>query len=232
MIMTQALMTKAKREAFFQKLSEVYPEPRCELNWTSPFTLLVAIILSAQSTDKGVNKVTSTLFPVADTPEAIADLGLERLKGYLKSINYFNNKANSIYRLSVLLRDQFGSVVPTDFETLITLPGVGRKTANVFLNVAYNAPTMGVDTHVFRLCHRLKLCTGKNPAEVEKALTKIVPEKYRKDVCLSLVLHGRYICRAGRPKCGICPLFDVCPADEKQLFITAENQKKARKSAT
>lgn len=223
--MAQRLMDKTKRNAFFEKLNATYPDPKCELNWSSPFTLLVAIILSAQSTDNGVNKVTDRLFPVADTPSAIADLGLDQLKHYLKSINYFNNKARSIYRLSVLLRDQYNSIVPDDFETLLTLPGVGRKTANVFLNVAHGAPTMGVDTHVFRLCHRLKICTGKTPTDIEKKLIKIVPKPYQKNTCLALVLHGRYICRAVRPKCEICPLFEVCFASEKKELSTKKKKK-------
>ena len=223
--MAQRLMDKTKRNAFFEKLNATYPDPKCELNWSSPFTLLVAIILSAQSTDNGVNKVTDRLFPVADTPSAIADLGLDQLKHYLKSINYFNNKARSIYRLSVLLRDQYNSTVPDDFETLLTLPGVGRKTANVFLNVAHGAPTMGVDTHVFRLCHRLKICTGKTPTDIEKKLIKIVPKAYQKNTCLALVLHGRYICRAVRPKCEICPLFEVCFASEKKELSTKKKKK-------
>lgn len=223
--MAQRLMDKTKRNAFFEKLNATYPDPKCELNWSSPFTLLVAIILSAQSTDNGVNKVTDRLFPVADTPSAIADLGLDQLKHYLKSINYFNNKARSIYRLSVLLRDQYNSIVPDDFETLLTLPGVGRKTANVFLNVAHGAPTMGVDTHVFRLCHRLKICTGKTPTDIEKKLIKIVPKAYQKNTCLALVLHGRYICRAVRPKCEICPLFEVCFASEKKELSTKKKKK-------
>lgn len=223
--MTQRLMNKTKRNAFFEKLNATYPDPKCELKWSTPFTLLVAIILSAQSTDSGVNKVTDRLFPVADTPSGIADLGLDQLKHYLKSINYFNNKAQSIYRLSVLLRDQYNSTVPDDFDTLLTLPGVGRKTANVFLNVAYGAPTMGVDTHVFRLCHRLKICTGKTPTDIEKKLMKIVPKPYRKNTCLALVLHGRYICRAVRPKCEICPLFEVCFASEKKELLTQKKKK-------
>ncbi len=211
-----SLMTKTQREIFFKALEKAYPNPRCELNWTNHYSLLVAIILSAQSTDKSVNKVTDVLFQVADTPQAMLDLGAEKVKSYVKSINYFNNKTTSIMRLAQVLLEQYNGVVPNDFETLITLPGVGRKTANVFLNIAYHAPAIGVDTHVFRLCHRLKICTGKTPAEVEAKLNKIVPEEYKSDVGLALVLHGRYICTARKPLCEKCPLYHVCLSDEKK----------------
>ncbi len=210
------LMTKTQRNNFFTALEETYPNPRCELNWTNHYSLLVAIILSAQSTDKSVNKVTEVLFKVADTPQAMLELGAQKVKSYVKSINYFNNKTTSIIRLAQVLLEQYNGNVPNDFETLITLPGVGRKTANVFLNIAYHAPSIGVDTHVYRLCHRLKICTGKTPADVEAKLNKIVPEQYKPDVALALVLHGRYICTARKPLCEKCPLYDVCISDEKR----------------
>ncbi len=211
--MASRLMNKEERDCFFKRLNEIYKDPRCELNWTNHFSLLVAIILSAQSTDKGVNKVTEKLFPVADTPQKIVDLGIEGVLPYTRSINYFNNKTKNIVRLAHVLLDQYQGEVPLDFEKLITLPGVGRKTANVFLNVACQAPLIGVDTHVFRLCHRLKICTGKTPVDVEKKLQKLVPDWYKKDVSLALVLHGRYICTAKNPKCQKCPLSDICQAD-------------------
>ncbi len=210
------LMTKTQRNIFFQALEQAYPNPQCELNWTNHYSLLVAIILSAQSTDKSVNKVTDVLFKVANTPQGMLNLGTEKVKSYIKSINYFNNKTTSIMRLAQVLLDQYNGEVPNDFDTLITLPGVGRKTANVFLNIAYHAPSIGVDTHVFRLCHRLKICTGKTPAEVEDKLNKIVPEDYKSDVGLALVLHGRYICTARKPLCEKCPLYNVCISDEKR----------------
>ncbi len=210
------LMTKSQRETFFKALECAYPNPRCELNWTNHYSLLVAIILSAQSTDKSVNKVTDVLFKVADTPQAILELGEEKVKTYVKSINYFNNKTKSIVQLADIILNQYNGVVPDDFDTLITLPGVGRKTANVFLNIAYHTPSIGVDTHVFRLCHRLKICTGKTPTEIESKLNKIVPDDYKSDVGLALVLHGRYVCTARKPLCEKCPLYNVCIADEKK----------------
>ena len=210
-----ALMKKNELKLFLDKLFEVYPNPRCELNYTNHFTLLVAIVLSAQSTDKGVNKVTEKLFQVASTPEEMLSLGEEKLKQYIRSINYFNNKAKSIINLSHQLVDQHNSQVPNDFETLKTLSGVGQKTASVFLNVAYHAPFIGVDTHVFRLCHRLNICKGKDPTTVQEKLQKIIPPSYQPDVALALVFHGRYICTAKRPKCATCPLKEVCTATEK-----------------
>ena len=216
------LMTKEQRNSFFSALSKAYPDPRCELVWTNHYSLLVAIILSAQSTDKNVNKVTSVLFPIADTPEKILALGEDKVRSYIKSINYFNNKTKSIIQLAHVILEKYNGVVPSDFDTLITLPGIGRKTANVFLNVAYHAPSIGVDTHVFRLCHRLKICTGKTPAEVEAKLNKLVPEEYKKDVALALVLHGRYVCTARKPLCARCPLYEVCLSDEKMPLNEGE----------
>ena len=209
------LMTEKERLQFWTALKKAYPEPKCELNWTNPFALMMAIILSAQSTDKNVNKVTEKLFPVADTPEQVIALGEEGLKVYTKSVNYFNNKTRNIVELAKVLLEHHNGELPKDFDILITLPGIGRKTANVFLNVVYHAPLIGVDTHVFRLCHRLKICTGKTPQEIELKLQKLVPEEYKPDVALALVLHGRYVCTARKPLCSNCPLFTVCHADEK-----------------
>ena len=209
------LMTAAERSIFWQALKQAYPQPRCELNWSNPFALLMAIILSAQSTDKTVNKITEKLFPVADTPDQVVALGEEGLKVYTKSINYFNNKTHHIFMLAKILMEKYNGQVPHDFDTLITLPGIGRKTANVFLNIVDHAPMIGVDTHVFRLCHRLKICTGKNPPEIETKLHKLVPPDFKADVSLALVLHGRYICTARKPHCEQCPIYDACRADEK-----------------
>lgn len=214
--MAEHLMTAAQRELFFQALDKAYPDPRCELNWTNPFTLMMAIILSAQSTDKNVNRVTEALFAAADTPQKIIALGEDGLRNYVRSINYYNNKTKSIFNLAAVLMEKYDGQLPRDFETLIGLPGIGRKTANVFLNVVCHAPLVGVDTHVFRLAHRLKLATGKTPEEIEKKLTALVPAKYKPTVALALVLHGRYICTARKPKCEICPLYGVCCADEKK----------------
>lgn len=211
-----ALLNKTEREELFETLKISYPDPRCELNWTNHFSLLVAIILSAQSTDKNVNRVTEKLFPVADTPELFLALGYEKVREYVKSINYFNNKTKSIMALAEIIKNKYNNVVPSDFDTLITLPGIGRKTANVFLNIAYHAPAIGVDTHVFRLCHRLKICTGKTPAEIEQKLHKIVPQEFKSDVGLALVLHGRYVCTARKPLCEKCSLYNVCKSDDKR----------------
>ncbi|MBO7257561.1 MAG: endonuclease III [Alphaproteobacteria bacterium] len=209
-------MTLQQRNLFWDKLKQSYPEPKCELSWTNHFSLLRAIILSAQSTDKMVNRVSEKLFPIEDTPEKVLDLGENGLKQYTRFINYYNNKTHHIFELAKILVERYHGKVPNDFETLITMPGIGRKTANVFLNIAFHAPFIGVDTHVFRLCHRLKICEGKTPAEVEKKLKKIVPDDYKPDVALALVLHGRYICTARKPKCEMCPIYDVCYSDEKK----------------
>ena len=211
-----ALLKKRELEIFLDRLFEIYPNPKCELNYKNHFTLLVAIVLSAQSTDKGVNKVTEKLFDIASNPQEMLSLGEEKIKQYIRSINYFNNKTKSIFNLSKQLIEEHNGIVPNDFETLTTLSGVGKKTASVFLNVAYQAPFIGVDTHVYRLCHRLNICKGKTPAQVQEKLQKIIPEKYQVDVALSLVLHGRYTCTAKNPKCHSCALFDICTSKEKK----------------
>ena len=211
------LMTDSERGAFWEALKRAYPHPHCELNWHNPFALMMAIILSAQSTDKTVNKITDKLFSVADTPRAVVALGEDGLKVYTRSINYYNNKTHHIVELAKTVLAKYDGKIPHDFDTLITLPGVGRKTANVFLNIVDHAPNIGVDTHVFRLCHRLKICIGKTPADIEKKLHKLVPPDLKPDVSLALVLHGRYICTARKPHCDKCPLYDVCPADVKEV---------------
>ena len=208
-------MTETELKKFLTALFNAYPKPKCELNWTNPFTLLVAIILSAQSTDKGVNKITPALFELADTPEKMLRLGPDGVTRQVRSLNYFNNKTKSILALSEILVEKFNGVVPTDFDTLLELPGIGRKTASVFLNVLLHKPYIGVDTHVFRLVHRLGICGGKNPQEVEENLKKVIPIKYQADIALALVLLGRYICTAKKLKCAECPVFKACCAKEK-----------------
>ena len=210
------LMTAKQREDFFDCLHQNYPDPKCELKWKNTWELIVAIILSAQTTDKNVNSRTPALFQVASTPQQTLILGEEKVKSYLTSINYYNNKTRAIMALAKVLHEQYHDELPHDFETLLNLPGIGRKTASVFLNVAYNAPYIGVDTHVFRLVHRLGICTGKTPEEVQDKLQKIVPEKYKPTVALALVLLGRYICTAKKLKCNECPMYQVCYSDEKQ----------------
>lgn len=211
------LMTAEQRKRFWAALQKAYPNPGCELHWSNPWELMMAIILSAQTTDKQVNRVTPALFQAADTPEKILDLGEDKVRALVKSVNYFNNKTRSIVNLAHVVATQFGGSIPRDFDTLITLPGIGRKTAAVFLNVAYHAPYIGVDTHVFRLCHRLKICTGKKPGDIEKQLYDLVPQAYQADVALALVLFGRYVCKAAKPLCDKCPMYDVCISDEKRI---------------
>ena len=213
-----ALLKKEELKVFLDRLFELYPNPKCELNYKNHFTLLVAIVLSAQSTDKGVNKVTEKLFNEASSPQEMLALGEEKIKQYIHSINYFNNKAKSIINLSKQLVEEYNGIVPNTVESLLKLSGVGKKTASVFLNVAYQAPLIGVDTHVFRLCHRLNICKGKTPEEVQNKLHKIIPSNYRVDVALALILHGRYICTAKNPKCHNCPLYDICTSKEKREF--------------
>lgn len=191
----------------FAKLN---PNPQCELNFSNAYTLLVAVVLSAQSTDKGVNKATEKLFKVADTPQKMLDLGEEGLKNYIKTIGLYNNKAKSIMSLSKDLVEKFKGKVPHNRESLESLAGVGRKTANVVLNVWFGEPTVAVDTHVFRVAHRLELSNGKTPLDVEKDLLKVLPAEYAKNANHWLVLFGRYTCKAQKPDCGNCPLAHLC----------------------
>ena len=208
------MLSPAEIKEVFARFKQRNPEPKCELNYTSDYTLLVAIVLSAQTTDKNVNKATSALFAAADTPEKMLALGEEKLKNYIRSIGLFNNKAKSVIALSKDLVEKFGGKIPTDFDTLQTLAGVGRKTANVFLNTFYGLPTFGVDTHVLRLCNRIGIAAGKTPLEVEKNLAKavvgVVPDDDLKYVGHWLVLHGRYVCAAKKPACGDCFLAGLC----------------------
>ena len=193
------------------------PNPRCELNFTNAYTLLVAVVLSAQSTDKGVNKATETLFKIVDTPQKMVDLGLEKLKTYIKTIGLYNNKAQNIIALSKDLVEKHNGIVPNNREQLENLAGVGRKTANVVLNVWFNQPTLAVDTHVMRIARRLDFSKGKTPLEIEKDLIKLLPEEYLKNANHWLVLFGRYICKAQKPDCSNCPISMLCHSKDKKI---------------
>jgi endonuclease-3 len=208
-------MNAAKRLAIFDRLAQAIPEPATELNYATPFELLIAVVLSAQATDKGVNKATALLFPVANTPQAIAGLGEDGLKQYIKTIGLFNTKARNIIALCRQLLERHGGEVPQDRAALEALPGVGRKTANVILNTAFGRDTIAVDTHIFRVANRCRLATGKNVLEVERKLTRLVPAQHRKDAHHLLILHGRYTCIARKPRCGSCPIADLCEYPEK-----------------
>lgn len=193
------------------------PNPRCELNYSNAYTLLVAVVLSAQSTDKGVNRATEELFKIADTPQKMAALGLDKLKHYIKTIGLYNNKAKNIIALSKELTEKYQGEVPHNREALENLAGVGRKTTNVVLNVWFNEPTLAVDTHVMRISHRLNMSDGKNPLEVEKDLLKVLPDNYKKNANHWLVLFGRYICKAQKPDCPNCPVSSFCHSADKRI---------------
>ncbi len=208
-------MNKQKRIEIFSRLRAENPTPTTELNYSSPFELLVAVILSAQATDKGVNKATDKLFPVANTPSAILALGEDGLKNYIKTIGLFNSKGANIVKTCRILLEQYGSKVPEDRKALEALPGVGRKTANVVLNTAFGHPTMAVDTHIFRVANRTGIAPGKTVLEVEKKLLKFVPKEFLQDAHHWLILHGRYICVARKPKCGACIIEDLCEYKHK-----------------
>ena len=197
-------------EEFFSRLAARDPDPRSELAYKNPYTLLVAVVLSAQATDKGVNKATAALFPIADTPEKMLALGETKLREAIQTIGLFRTKAKNVIALSKMLIDEHGGKVPRDREQLQALPGVGRKTANVVLNVAFGEPTIAVDTHIFRVCNRTHLAPGKNPREVEDRLEEIVPDKFKLHAHHWLILHGRYICVARKPRCPDCIVADLC----------------------
>ena len=220
-------MTPAKREALFKRLAEVMPNPKSELDYTTPFELLVAVVLSAQATDKSVNLATAKLYPVANTPKKIADLGVEGLEQYIRTIGLYRGKAKNVVALSKILLEQHGGEVPRTREELEALPGVGRKTANVVLNVAFEQLTIAVDTHVFRVANRTGLAPGKDPLEVETKLMKVTPKKYLRHAHHYLILHGRYTCVARKPLCGKCPIFAQCEFREKKKFA-AETPHAAR----
>ena len=203
-------MKKADIRTFFERLSKTASEPETELEFVNDFTLLVAVVLSAQATDKGVNKATKSLFARADTPAKMAALGEAEIRNEIKTIGLYRNKAKNVYALSQMLRDEFNGDIPRDRETLMRLPGVGRKTANVVMNEAFGKATFAVDTHVFRLGNRTGLGAGKSVLEVEKKLDKRVPEPYRLHAHHWLILHGRYVCVARKPKCYECVVADVC----------------------
>lgn len=200
---------------FFKRLHEIDPEPRSDLEWTNAYTLLVAVTLSAQATDVGVNKATKELFKVADTPEKMVALGLDGLKEHIKTIGLYNNKAKNVIALSEILIEEHGSEVPEDRDALVALPGVGRKTANVVLNEYFRHPTMAVDTHIFRVSNRTGMAPGKNVDQVEQNLLKVVPEEFALHAHHWLILHGRYTCKARKPDCETCKVYDLCNFKEK-----------------
>ena len=208
-------MNAAKRHAIFARLRAANPTPTTELEYTTPFELLIAVLLSAQSTDVGVNKATRRLYPVANTPQQLLDLGLDELKTYISTIGLYNNKAKNVIATCAILVNQYGGEVPRDRDALESLPGVGRKTANVVLNTAFGEPTMAVDTHIFRVSNRTKIAPGKNVDQVEHKLLKFVPKEFLHDAHHWLILHGRYTCVARKPKCWNCIIGDLCEYKEK-----------------
>ena len=208
-------MNKQKRTEIFTRLRDQNPHPTTELNYNSPFELLIAVILSAQATDVGVNKATDKLYPVANTPQAILALGLEDLKSYVKTIGLYNAKAENIIKTCTMLLTLHDGEVPDNREALEALPGVGRKTANVVLNTAFGQPTMAVDTHIFRVSNRTGIAPGKNVLEVEKRLLRLVPKEFLVDAHHWLILHGRYVCKARNPQCGSCLIEDLCEFKQK-----------------
>ena len=210
-------MKKADVIEFFSRLKAIEPEPKGELNYVNPFTLLVAVVLSAQATDVGVNKATPALFAVADTPEKMVALGEEKIRDYIKTIGLFNAKAKNVYKLSQILIDEHNSEVPQNRDELMKLPGVGRKTANVVLSMAFGIPTIAVDTHIFRISNRTGLAKGKNVDQVEVRLEKVVPDEFKFHAHHWLILHGRYICKARKPDCAKCPVIDLCKFKDKTV---------------
>ena len=208
-------MNAAKRLEIFRRLHEDNPDPKTELAYTTPFELLIAVILSAQATDVGVNKATARLYPVANTPQAIYDLGVDGLSEYIRTIGLYNSKAKNVIETCRLLLERHGGEVPQTREALEALPGVGRKTANVVLNTAFRQIAMAVDTHIFRVSNRTRIAPGKTVLEVEKQLMKFVPRDYLLDAHHWLILHGRYVCQARKPRCGSCRIEDLCEYRDK-----------------
>ncbi|WP_417329959.1 endonuclease III [Halomonas cupida] len=208
-------MNAQKRHEIFSRLREHNPEPTTELNWSTPFELLAAVLLSAQATDVGVNKATAKLFPVANTPQSIIDLGIDGLKTHIKTIGLFNTKAENLMKTCHLLISRHGGEVPQTRQDLEALPGVGRKTANVILNTAFGQPTIAVDTHIFRVSNRTGIAKGKDVVEVENKLMRHVPREFRQDAHHWLILHGRYTCVARKPRCGSCVIEDLCEYKDK-----------------
>lgn len=216
-------MTKAEVQTFFERLRNQRPNPRTELHYKSNFELLIAVILSAQATDVSVNKATEKLYAIANTPQAIYDLGVDTLKSYIKTIGLYNAKAENVIKTCKMLIEQHNSEVPQTRKELEALPGVGRKTANVVLNTAFGQPTMAVDTHIFRVGNRTGLAVGKNVLEVEKRLIKVIPDEFILDAHHWLILHGRYCCVARKPKCAECVVSDVCHWTDRFEFGATQN---------
>ena len=211
-------MNREKRQQIFERLRAADPNPTTELDYNTPFELLLAVILSAQATDKGVNKATARLFPVANTPQAILALGEEGLKEKIRTIGLFNSKAANIIKTCTILLEQHGGEVPSERSALEALPGVGRKTANVILNTAFGQPTMAVDTHIFRVANRSRIAPGKSVLEVEKRLLRLIPKEFLHDAHHWLILHGRYTCVARKPRCGSCLIEDLCEFKHKTSY--------------
>jgi endonuclease III len=207
----------ARTEAIFERLAAANPAPKGELKYINPFTLLVAVVLSAQATDAGVNKATPALFAIADTPEKMAALGEERITEKIKTIGLYRTKAKNLVALSRAIVERHGGETPRSREELEALPGVGRKTANVVLNTVFGEPTLAVDTHVFRVANRLAIAPGKTPREVEDGLLRVVPDRFLPHAHHWLILHGRYVCMARKPLCGVCVVVDLCPYEPKNL---------------
>lgn len=208
-------MTKDAVREFFARLREDNPEPESDLEWTNAYTLLVAVTLSAQATDEGVNRATKDLFKIADTPQKMLDLGLEDLKEHIKTIGLYNNKAKNVIAMAEILIKDHNGEVPDTRDELVKLPGVGRKTANVVLNIVFKQPTMAVDTHIFRVSNRTGMAKGKNPDQVERALLKVVPDEFALHAHHWLILQGRYTCKARKPDCAVCKVYDLCNFKEK-----------------
>jgi endonuclease-3 len=213
--MSRCKLTVAERNEIFHRFEEKNATPRIELEYSSPFTLLIAVILSAQATDKGVNRVTPSLFEIADTPQKMLELGEEGLKGFIKTLGLFNSKAKNIIALCRIIIDKYEGEVPNTLEQLQELPGVGRKSANVMLNSIWHQPTIAVDTHVFRVSNRIGFCNTKNVYDTEMALLKYVPKKWKDRAHHWLVLHGRYVCKARKPQCELCLINDICKFKHK-----------------
>lgn len=224
-------MNAAKRFAIYETLQSLDPHPTTELEYTNPFELLIAVVLSAQATDKSVNLATRKLFPVANTPQALRALGETQLMEYLKTINLFRTKARNIIALCGLLIEHYDSIVPADRQALQSLPGVGPKTASVILNTAFGQPTIAVDTHIFRVANRTRLAPGKNVREVERALEKYTPKQFQHDAHHWLILHGRYICKARTPECWRCPLIELCEFKQKTPPPITKKTRASRKVA-
>jgi endonuclease III len=209
-----------RTEAIFERLSAANPVPKGELKYINPFTLLVAVVLSAQATDAGVNKATPALFAIAETPEKMAALGEERVTELIKTIGLYRTKARNVVALSRAIVERHGGETPRNREELEALPGVGRKTANVVLNTVFGEPTLAVDTHVFRVANRLNIAPGKTPREVEDGLMRAIPDRFLLHAHHWLILHGRYVCMARKPLCGVCVIVDLCPYEPKNLPST------------